>query len=272
MKIETFILFILFIQIKMNKNIFFIKDIQELKVGDIEQAIQLIPLFVIRDDGTMKHIYYYRQKMKNNFMMYYYQDHNRMKEGVALCYYENGALYFEMPLVNDLIHGKCTYFYPNGRKYIVANYKNGDLHGIFYEYYYNGQLLFQEEYKDGKLDGILYKWSYDGKKRKELFFENDLLKNEKEYIHNILVSNKDISQEESDEYHRIVKLNTKEACKKGRFFIKKEESIVILKNNNINVNVNVNVNIKRVYKKKNNVKNTIIKKNNKIIQKKYHLE
>jgi antitoxin component YwqK of YwqJK toxin-antitoxin module len=227
----------------MNKNIFFIKDIQELKIGDIEQAIQLIPLFVVKDDGTMKHIYYYRQKMKNNFMMYYYQDYIGIKEGTALCYYENGALYFEMTLVNDLIHGKCTYYYPNGNKYIVANYKNGDLHGIFYEYYYNGQLLFQEEYKDSKLDGILYKWSYDGKKRKELFFENDLLKNEKEYINNILVSNKNISQEESDEYHRIAKLNTKEACEKGRFFIK-------IKNDNT----------KRFYKKTNNMKNISINK------------
>jgi antitoxin component YwqK of YwqJK toxin-antitoxin module len=205
--------------IKMcEKNLFFLKSLHELKVYEIEQAIQLKPLYIMSYDGNIKHIYYYRSKLENGNILYYYQDYYGIREGEVYCFYENGKLFYRTTFINDQINGKFESFYTNGQKYILSNYKNGILHGTFYEYFYNSQLLFQEEYKDGKLNGKMSIWSYDGKKRKDMIFENHILKSEKEYINNLLISNKDISIEESNEYHRITKINNEKNIKtKGKY-------------------------------------------------------
>lgn len=191
-------------------NTSFPKNIFDLHVNEVEKANQKTPFFIVKEHGEIIATFYYRKKLDiYNSLSYFFMDEKNQLQGNALGIYGNGKVAYQSYFVDDKLHGKYVSFYPNGMKHIVANYQNGKLHNTFYEYSNTGQLLYEENYKENILDGKMTIWSYDGKGRKELFFKEHRLELRKEYIHNLLVSCRNIDIHESDEYYKRSKENQK---------------------------------------------------------------
>ncbi len=171
------------------------------------------PIYFMGDDCSMIELFYYREDLSNNCMRFCYKDCNDNLYGDVTGYHRNGQMSFSLSYVKNIPHGVFESFYPNGQPYIKCRFNNNKISGTLYQYSENGLLLFKEEYKDDQLDGIMNVWVYNEDHlrtdnhndinhndiiRKDLLFENNVLKREERYKGNILLSAYDYTKEESD--------------------------------------------------------------------------
>lgn len=73
------------------------------------------------------------------------------RNGKCVLYYENGKLYIEAEMKNDLDNGTQKSYSKDGKLTSQSVFKNGKLNGKSIEYFPNGRVKSEQYYKDGKM-------------------------------------------------------------------------------------------------------------------------
>ncbi len=185
---------------------YFLKNINELKIGEIEKAIQNEPILFFENNDIIE-LKYQRKKTNNGSILYYYVDNRNQIHGILYAYYPNNELLAIASYLNNKICGKCEIYDMKGNKRSVIDYKNGILDGNAYYYEENGQLIIYEQYKNGKLNGSSKRWCIQGCCMNELYYENDIIKQINTYVNHIFIETLFLTEKESKEYDLIGKNN-----------------------------------------------------------------
>ncbi|MDY0314324.1 MAG: hypothetical protein RBR32_04535 [Bacteroidales bacterium] len=87
-------------------------------------------------------------------------------------YYDNGNLFMEGLLVNDLREGEWIAYYENGVVWSTGFYENGLKQGKSNVFYENGKLRYTKSYKNDLADGVWYFYDDKGNLIGEDNYEN----------------------------------------------------------------------------------------------------
>jgi hypothetical protein len=187
----------------LKPNIYFTKNVNDLKLLEVENAVQKVPYYYITKDFQIEKLQYRRRKINNYCISYYYVDEQNRIQGELYGYYSNGILGINSNYVDNKLHGKLTMYFPNGQKHSVTNYVNGNIDGHIYFYSINGNLLIYEHFKNSKLEGISKRYCINGCCVIHLTYENNIIKHIEQYIHNKLIRSFDLTEEEAKKFDSI---------------------------------------------------------------------
>ena len=91
---------------------------------------------------------------------------NRIKNGPAKKFYENGKTQFEINYKDGKKNGIVKWYYDNGKLYRESVYVNGKIDGIQKKYYESGKLMAENPYEMGRVLPGLKEYTKSGKLKK----------------------------------------------------------------------------------------------------------
>lgn len=115
---------------------------------------------------------------------------NDKRNGKAVKYYENGAMYSEIPYSQDKKHGIALEYSKEGKIITVIRYrrneivvreeinrlnKEGRKTGKWQEFYDNGNVKEERNYSEGKLDGYVKRYNEEGKLLTAIKYKNGVV-------------------------------------------------------------------------------------------------
>jgi len=90
-------------------------------------------------------------------------------------YYDNGALYYEVPLKNGKRHGTLIQYYENGKVQLESHWKNGLKDGDVISYHKNGEIYTRESYSNDKAHGTFFSYDSLGRLVEKVTYEHGKL-------------------------------------------------------------------------------------------------
>jgi len=97
------------------------------------------------------------------------------KTGMWVGYYNNGRVYWQVPYVNNLRHGKYTSWYESGAVEFDCWYSNGVYQGMVYQWHENGMTQMIAECDSGRKVGIHFYYDEDGRIGRIFRYQNNEL-------------------------------------------------------------------------------------------------
>ncbi len=191
-------------------NLYFEKNVFELKPNEIQTAIQKVPIYYVTKDFQIEALQYKCRKLRNNGFTFYYMDNKNRIQGELFGYYPNGNLAMVSQYTDNKLNGKVKMYYQNNSIKTVSNHINGYIHGENYYYSNNGNLLIYEQFQYSKLQGLSKRYCINGCCEAHLQYDNNLVKHIDHYIKNKLVNSYDLDMVQAIRFDSVerVKYNS----------------------------------------------------------------